>query len=129
MRHKVKNTVLALFCSILFVCAAAFALGVFDMSESKIARAENGTVEYESITVSFVSDIYTSDTTAALIKSRLNVTGSTAEGEQEVIAPEYYSVTVNGMASGWTLQTAYANTIEVSYTNPSGGVLLSLIHI
>ena len=50
MRHKVKNTVLALFCSILFVCAAAFALGVFDMSESKIARAENGTVEYESIT-------------------------------------------------------------------------------
>ena len=121
MRHKVKNTVLALFCSILFVCAAAFALCVFDMSESKIARAENGATvladaAYTELRVE-TDTIYATDTSSSKIKQRLHVYGKTsADAGEALLGEDEYEVYFGGTTgeeSPWVLSTSNNNTFTV----------------
>lgn len=73
--------------------------------------------------------LYTSITTADALKEILEVRGYSEVGasDYDVISSSDYSVTVNNVASDWTLSTTSINTIEVSYLNPSGSTLTDSI--
>ena len=74
--------------------------------------------------------LYTSITTADALKEILEVRGYSEVGasDYDVISSSDYSVTVNNVASDWTLSTTSINTIEVSYLNPSGSTLTDSIN-
>lgn len=132
MRYKIKNAAMAFLCLVFFVCAAVLALGAFGSSSTR-ARAEEGAsvlaeAEYTRLTVALADGqyIYTSDDSADKVKSRLVVTGYTAEGTEEPVAAENYTVTINGSDS-WTLTPNQSITVQVTCGTQTASLNTSVV--
>lgn len=132
MRYKIKNAAMAFLCLVFFVCAAVLALGAFGSSSTR-ARAEEGAsvlaeAEYTRLTVALADGqyIYTSDDSADKVKSRLVVTGYAAEGTEEPVAAENYTVTINGSDS-WTLTPNQSITVQVTCGTQTASLNTSVV--
>lgn len=132
MRYKIKNAAMAFLCLVFFVCAAVLALGAFGSSSTRARAEESASVlaeaEYTRLTVALADGqyIYTSDDSADKVKSRLVVTGYTAEGTEEPVAAENYTVTINGSDS-WTLTPNQSITVQVTCGTQTASLNTSVV--
>lgn len=132
MRYKIKNVAMAFLCLVFFVCAAVLALGAFGSSSTRARAEESASVlaeaEYTRLTVALADGqyIYTSDDSADKVKSRLVVTGYTAEGTEEPVAAENYTVTINGSDS-WTLTPNQSITVQVTCGTQTASLNTSVV--